>query len=561
MLKFINSRKIFIVLIIVFIICIFGETPIFADEKEKLVMFSAGHEIYNDLRTLALEANKVIFSFTPPMSNYEIYKFLNSIVKDDLSVWGQEIYEKVKKELFPASLFRSDNVAFSGSLILKGNFSVRTNEQTEWVLPELDRPELIKIPISINFMNFIQLHYEAAYQGFPGERKEGSYINTNIPFTFDFWDGGGRPFKAFLSLGGDWWNVQIGRDRLSFGYAHTGNLLLSDTPDYYDFARLSLFNSFLKYSMVVSQIPLSFNQSMVDKSIINFDDYPGIQKRSINRYTYIHRLDVSADKKFSFGITEQMITGDSPIQLRYLSPLMFMHNYFSEYDYPAWGNGKLDSMLFSIDFQWLTVKNVSVYGQFIVNEFKIPSETNEDPNALGYLAGIEYYYPFNKGTALFYLEFVYTDPYLYVDNSPLAASIWYRKMMANPVSGSRYRWIGHPNGRDTITLMFGSWLSFGEKLSVDIKAEYLIKGEHDIVWDWTAGEQSTDERTPTGIPQHSVSLTAFIEYKLTNSLSIQGGIANSIIINTGHKDLYLYGAEFSIGIRYAGFPQFMQKKL
>ena len=555
-------KKIYIFILLLFILncSIFDKTPLIAEESTsiRLVMFSPGDDILHDLRILVMETGLVFMSYTPPISNYEIINYLSGIKEENLSITAKEIYNRIKQKLSPVTFYSSGAAAVSLGMIINTEFSVRTNNNVNWVLPDLDRPDFIRIPVDLYLMNFVQLHFEESYRNFPGERFERNYINTNIPYRFDYLDGSGRPFRAFAALGNNWWNIQIGRDRLSLGSAHTGNLLLSDTPDYQDFARFSVFGTWIKYSMILSQIPIFFDQSFVDISIVNFDEYPGLQTNSLNRYSYIHRLDLLLGNKFSIGFTEQMITGDSPIQLRYLNPMMFMHNYFSGYDYQNWGNdslGLMDNMLFSINFQWIPVSNLSFYGQWIIDALNLFVADSQEPNGLGYLAGIEYYHTFKNFSALFFTEFVYTDPYLYVDNSPFGASIWFRRMVANPVSYFRYKWIGHPNGRDAITFVFGSHLSFNEKLSVEADIRYIVQGEHDLVWDWSLGEQYKAEKTPTGRPQHAISIFNKFKYKLTKNILLHASLANSIVINANHSDITLYGMEFSFGAKFSGFLQ------
>jgi hypothetical protein len=550
-----------------------GGIQAFAEEtvSEKLIMFAPGDAILDDLRILALETHHMFFSYTPPLSSYEVKQFLDRIEEEDLSVPGQEAYRRIQQRLVPKTFFSWGGAALSASLMLKGEFSAKTNTDIDWVLPDLNHPDFIRVPVDLFFMDILQLHFEMAFQHFPGVRDEDSHINTNIVYAFDYFDGGGFPFRAFASLGKNWWNIQIGRDRLSFGNAHSGNLLLTDSPDYYDFARLSVFNTWIKYSIVVSQIPISFDQSLVDPSIVDLSDpyyNPPLQTKSLHRYFYLHRLDVALGKKFSIGITEQMITGNSSIQLRYLNPLMFMHNFFAWYDSAEWGDGQItssdssmDNMLLSIDFRWTPIRNLSIYGQWILDEmtatFFERDEKVLSPDALGYLAGIEYYHVFKKCAALFFIELVYTDPYLYVDNNPLSASIWYRRMIANPLTEKRYRWLGHPNGRDAITLMAGSHLSFGKKWWVNADIQYLIQGERGIgiVWGNADGEPYVSERTPVGTPRHTITLYPTAVYALTKSITLQGGIAGSIVVNAGKETLY--GAEFSLGARYVfdGIPK------
>ncbi|MDR1072851.1 MAG: capsule assembly Wzi family protein [Treponema sp.] len=68
------------------------------------------------------------------------------------------------------------------------------------------------------------------------------------------------PLRAFVAAGGAWWNFELGRDRLSYGLGRSGNMAVSDTPDYYDMARLSFFSPVFKYSLLVSQMPFTINK-------------------------------------------------------------------------------------------------------------------------------------------------------------------------------------------------------------------------------------------------------------------------------------------------------------
>jgi hypothetical protein len=348
------------------------------------------------------------------------------------------------------------------------------------------------------------------------------------------------PLRAFVAAGGSWWNVQLGREKVSYGLGHTGNLAISATPDFYDFARLSLFSPNFKYSAFVSQMPL-------DTSELLPEGFSAGNKLShtTQRYLYHHRIDARFFKKLSLGISEALMVGNSAPELRYMSPLIIFHNAWPWRDYDEWNPSKPDKesymtgSLFSLDVDWAVIPSLAVYGQFVLNEFSTPYELenypdNQPPNGLGYLAGVEYTHVFNQWKALFYGEFVYTDPYLYTLSSPFASYVWMRRLSELGAKPLRYKWVGHPEGRDMALFALGAVVSKTDLLlSADIS--FINRGEHGIQWDWAQDSEALDARTPTGIVERQLSAGLGAVWKPLAHLSLSGHIGGALLLNAAHQ--------------------------
>ncbi|MBO4278500.1 MAG: hypothetical protein J5891_01670, partial [Spirochaetales bacterium] len=74
-----------------------------------------------------------------------------------------------------------------------------------------------------------------------------SKLSTNIiglkhlKFNLAYFDGN-WPYRSFLSAGGSNWNIQIGRDKLSWGPGETGNLTISNNMPYQNFGKITAYS-------------------------------------------------------------------------------------------------------------------------------------------------------------------------------------------------------------------------------------------------------------------------------------------------------------------------------
>jgi hypothetical protein len=262
--------------------------------------------------------------------------------------------------------------------------------------------------------------------------------------------------------------------------------------------------------------------------------------------------------KLSIGVTEGLSVGDAPLEIRYLNPLIVLHNFMSGDDYDPHpllkSHNEMNSSIFSVEVNWTPAPALSFYAQLVLDEFTTPWEVESDannrtPQGAGYLAGIEYSRAFGEWGAQIYGEAAYLDPYLYVDNSPWAAFVWSRRMNRKSME-FRYRWLGHPEGRDVIVFAAGSRFSKNDRLAFSAGLSFTIHGEHGLYWDWVRGDQYADETTPTGTPEKRLALSLGAEWKPVPQVTLSAKAGGGASFNANHSSNDEFGGWMEWGIKY-----------
>jgi hypothetical protein len=522
------------------------------------VTVSAGDPVLDDIRYVAREAGVAILSFTPPLSRDEIETLLAGVETETLSVPAQEALRRIRERLNPPMRFTEDFFGLSFHAVVQTEAAFRSNTAILWASGDADgvqRPAFLHLPLDFYFADVVHLNLEPTLNLDPTFNEADGRFLTNVPYQLERTDRF-FPFRAFAAAGGKWWHFEIGRDQVSFGTARTGNLLLSDTPDFYDFARLSFFSRHFKYSTMAIQNPLDLSPRYYDPHGLA----DGVTKESVQRYIYIHRLDFKILNKVAIGITEGTSVGDAPLEIRYLNPLLIMHNLWSGEDYPSWGKksqNMMNSSIFSIDVNWTPVSAFSFHTQIVIDEFTLPWEVagesgNMSPRGMGYLAGVEYSRAIGvwgrNFAAQFYGEAAYTEPYLYVDNSPFAAFVLMRRVNRGSIK-SRYRWMGHPEGRDAVVFAAGSRFSTA-RLAFSADVSFVIHGKHRIYWDWDRGSSFAAEQTPTGTPEKRVTASLGVEWKPFPQVTLSAEAGGGATLNANHGDNDEFGGWVGLGVKY-----------
>jgi hypothetical protein len=438
-------------------ILFFASAVLFSEQKFHYDLILTGDPILEDIRFLSLELNTPFLSFSPPLAPAEVKDFLAHVDESLLSVPARLAYFRIMERLSPVSRITYKDERFSLLLDIYAGLeaAARTNTNISWYPRYSQVPNLISIPLRASFVSSIQLFLETSF-GMDYDEYYKNHSGINIPagheqFSHNF------SLRGFAAAGGDWWNFQIGRDRLYWGTGHTGSLTFSDHSPYFDFARLSIFSSTVKYSVMINQFPLTLTEKLFEGSGPDGWDDPANLQKTLQRYFYLHRLDFKVKDRLSIAIMEGMMAGNSTLDLRYLNPLIIYHDLLEWEEFSRWapGRGDMIGSFASIEVNWNIIKNLSVYGQFVMNELTFSFEPNAHPNGLGYMAGIQYAHPFDVWASVFFFEFIYTDPYLHILSSPFASFIQMDKL-------EQYYFIGYP--RDTIALSVGSKFFYHDKL-------------------------------------------------------------------------------------------------
>ena len=480
-------------------------------------MILAGDPVLEDLRFLSLESGRPFLSFTPPLAPAELENYLDSIDPSLLPIPAQEAYNRIRKRLIPQAGLSFTSDVFSVFLDINSTLEGRGrfNQDIDWHPRHPSIPPMISFPIRFFFSDILQLYLEPFIAVIVPHYESAGTFGTNIHYDRDGNLDPTMPHRAFAAAGGQWWNFQIGRDRLFWGTGHTGSLSFSRTSRYFEYARLSLFTGKIKYSLIINQMPLR-TDAMQDPSL------PEDFFRTAQRHFYLHRLDFMFHDVLSIGIMEGRMTGNAPLNLRYIIPLTSFTSSTED----------MSGSIFSLEANWNVIRSFSVYGQFVMNDF---ANSSRPQNALGFMAGLNFTRSFNTWGSVFFLEYIHTYPYLYMNPSPFSSFIHMNRVSVAG-TGVQYHFIGFP--RDTISLTLGARFFRGNTLSFEGEFSWLSRGEYatrDIVWSWNRDSSAFNARTPSGTAENNFITTFAAKWRPLPSLVFNGSIAGIFSHNNNNN--------------------------
>jgi hypothetical protein len=300
--------------------------------------------------------------------------------------------------------------------------------------------------------------------------------------------------------------------------------------------------------MLINHTPLKLDEKLYSK-LGELDE--DALRMTMQRYFYLHRVDFTLFNALSVGLMEGVIAGNSALELRYLNPLLIFHNAMTWRDYDLWvenndpdkrtpGAGNLNGSFFSVEINWNITKSLSIYGQFVMNELAIGPELDENrpepepPNAVGVMAGIQYSHSFNTWASLFYLECIYTTPYLFLNGSPFASLIFMHDVEFVHEE-FYYYYFGYP--RDTFALTAGAKFYKGEKIIISGDFSWIARGEHDkngLIWDWERTVETFNEKPLFGIIQNKFILSFGMQWKPLSYLTFKTSVSGIVSRNNNH---------------------------
>ena len=312
------------------------------------------------------------------------------------------------------------------------------------------------------------------------------------------------PFRAVLSLGGDWWDIYFGRDDLSWGNGVSGNLMLSDYSDFYDFLELKTRSKIFTFTSIYS---------VMDKYLPNEDRFDG----ETTPYSAFmsHRLEARfLDGKIQAAVNESVTFSNYlPEIIRDLNYLMIFHN---------WTIPERTNSLMSFELSINPWKYMNIYGQLAMDEFATKYETDRDggggPPIWGYLAGIKGAYPVDSGYLSFVGEWAQTSPWLYNRRTD---PYFYNTRRYWSLVTDTFEYVtkplGYEYGSDSIVYYFRAKYSMPGLFSAGMDLTRLLKGETDIGNEW---DPQIEDVTPTGTPEKKWILHLFGEYMPFSFLSV-----------------------------------------
>ncbi len=492
-------------------------TPLFGvDITNGQKMYRYGSPEYEAIRTLYIEQRLGLPFSSGPFSEAELRLALQRLDPDELSDPGLELYRWVRSrfEKDPDYVEENGNFAFDASAEINLESYVHTDaENPFWEYAWEERKPLLNFPLEMwvtdHAYGVMELDFGKSIPDFslyPTYDDDGRIDMetseedpfTNVPYNvstmrMQF------PHRGFLSVGGARWNLQAGRDYLDWGNGRTGNLYVSAYSGPHDYARVTTFWDNFKFSALwlnldphITDAEREFERQGYDTDGDDDPDYPYdenpgdladpvFEADEEQKSLVAHRIEVRLWDRLTLAASEGVVIGRQNLQLRHLNPFYVYHNlYANTLDQ---GNTHM-----SYEFDLALARGLNLYAALSPDQWTSPLEPGTDlgkePNAVIYLAGLDYRMPLGRGILQTTLEGVYSTKWMYIHNHPLTSITSRKYIQAEHGKDRTFVWIdkplGHYGGNDYALI----WLEVSHRVpnryTIGARTYYEGDGENPI---------------------------------------------------------------------------------
>ena len=399
--------------------------------------------------------------------------------------------------------------------------------------------------------------------------------NDTTPYWNDFLSSQMTEFNIFrnfpddggISLGGKGLSLIIARGRLSVGEGYTGNTAVGDNYDYQEFMKASFYTRYGKVSLSLTTFDSSHDGSLMPYGLLSsrFNEWREL------RHSASYEITPFENFRLSLTFVSHLDTRTA-LDIRYLNPFLFLHNYFNYEDATVFESNNM----ISADFSWTIAPGWNLYGQLTMDQVQLTNEVRRyvsemgtvDPNAFGGLMNISYSGILGSGLLNVYAEFVYNMPgmylnskyydengsvtqYRYSSSGELNRSCWSQDFLTGyKRTESDYDDIGYSTylyGGDCLVLSAGASWRVPDTRLVKADVFYMAHGEKgrgssidNYTFEGINSEADLNRLSLTGTVEHTIVLRAEEELKVWNSLSLSFGGAYSLRINYNNEDGRLF---------------------
>ena len=506
-------------LLILLALCIL---PCGAETSNRQRIIALDSEVYQDIDALYMMNGFAPPSYARPWSEDEIDHILSKLQPEKLTGPAKLAYENIQKKLSKKLLFGKEEKAFasiSGTVNLEGFFKTN-DDRKEWVHGYEERLPLFDIPFEFWLWDHMYIDVDLSIREAHDVLYDSDYDYSNIPENIKYIDPS-IPYRAFMSVGGRNWNVQMGRDKISWGNGETGNMVLSDWADWYNFIKFTTYWKVLKFSFVYAGLEsyLTPEEKEFDKREQGDGLVQGNYENFRERYKAFlaHRLEARITDKFTMAATEGIIFGNKYPEFGNMNPVSIFHSVFA----PEYSN-----VIFSLEADYAIFRGFDLYAQVAMDEMKLSIENSESarPTALGYMLGTRYLFPAGDGIVKLTLEGAYTDPYLYNRWHPLTRFTVRRRYWSYLDDGYLYldKATGYRYGPDAVVgYLAGEYrIPSNLMLKADITLKYL--GEKNTSLSEITSYHTDKKTTPTGTVERELDIGLHADKVLSKHFSVGG---------------------------------------
>jgi len=297
--------------------------------------------------------------------------------------------------------------------------------------------------LNANYVN----DYAAQYHTLPNEGyhkyttlRKNDFINARAYITFS-------PIKQI--------RMQFGNDKFVIGNGYR-SLIMSDFAK--DFLSLRINTQFWR-----------LNYQNIFAEFIDVTNTGGVGTVYNRKYGAFHSLSLDVTKWWNVGVMEGILFFNNNqrqgFELNYLNPIMFYRSAEQNLN-------SVDNTLIGANSYILPAKNIKIYGQLLLDEFKI-SELKHDKgwagNKYAIQAGIKYFDVFGLPNVDLQVEGNYVRPYVYSSDTSLQSYTNFNQP------------IGHPAGANLEEAIGILKINSFPKLNLSFKGVYRIQGKDSLM--------------------------------------------------------------------------------
>ncbi len=240
--------------------------------------------------------------------------------------------------------------------------------------------------------------------------------------------------------------LQIGREKIKFGYGYESKLVLSGDHPLLDFFKINFYYGIFSFTSLHASTVGEFN---ADRS------------QNFTKLIALNRFKLHFKDLFDFGLGENVIYSGRGIDLAYLNPFAFYK--FEEMSLQDRDNGAL-----WLDLQTNCFKNIEFQVTYFLDDNPLGNlqDFSNYINKTGYQIGAFWYSPFSISDLSFVFEYTRIRPYVYSHINPKNSYTSWNQIL------------GHHIGPNSDEIFLQAAYNFNEKLRFNFDYQYIRNGQN-----------------------------------------------------------------------------------
>jgi hypothetical protein len=489
------------------------------------ILLSAGDEAFDLVRAIAYSRGILPLSLDAPQTLDKVLRAADegnptdSLAEVKALEWLASIRQGTGiPALVPLS------IAYEASISPEVYLS-RADSTIQAVFGLGERSSLVSVPFDLGINDALALGADVSLGLNPDTLNKALCPDawSNIASQLGYYDFR-IPLFSYLSAGGDFWNLRVGRAPIDYGPA-AENIYLSESAGYLDHVYGEIFFNDFSYSALAASLDSRQEGGKSWQIPQTYSDVP--------RTLLVHRLQARFIDKIRLALTEGTMIGGVLPDLRYLNPLSIFHDF---YDFQH------STAYVGVEIEALPWKYVSLYASGVANQLQSSYEkarypgSEVIPDAFAWQAGSRAFIPLGPGFLEARAEYSYANPWMYIREYPSISYSNEHYLCSNVPGSSQYDFpsLGFSNGPDSILSLIEVGYRAPGRVSGLLGLEYLQKGEHSLETPYTESLEAALLISPSGIPENNLAMRAEAKSKAIPGLGLRLGGALIFVSNQGH---------------------------